>query len=313
MFKNNSVTLDTNWQHLGRCQLCKTASSTHEVDLGLRASWVLDMGTHATNFEDQLNKQNLEDAEYHGAVADLEEKRDVLYEAILSARWMIKTIIDDPTLTKGDRRMIEDVFDISQPVESRGYDLIIEIANDILTGQQKLVDMAAVWKLPDGVITNLTNAKTALETANETAKIEHGEKLNATETLNTMRAAGNNLLRNIYRWAIAVWGDDDSRLLEFGFVPKSMIWTENTPYAPKNFHFDESDATFKWDAIEDVTAYQLDYRLTNTSGDWTELYKGSDNFCADKPPAAGEYDFRVRAWDNNDSGRWSTVITVDFP
>jgi hypothetical protein len=188
----------------------------------------------------------------------------------------------------------------------------ISIADDILTGQQKLVDIAAIWKLLDTMITNITNSKVALETANEKVKVSHGEKLKATENLNTMFAAGSNLLRNIYHWTIAVWSNNDPRLLEFGFVPKSMVWTEETAYSPKNFRFDEYDATFKWDDIEDATAYQLDYRLIKTSGKWTELYKNSDNFCAKKPPEPGKYNFRVRAWLDDKPGKWSTVLTVDI-
>ena len=312
MFKNNAFSADTNWQHLERCRLCTAASATHKTDLGLRNSWVLDIGTHVTDFETQLNTQNLEDAEYHGAVADLQVKRKDLFDTLASARWMIKTIVDDPALSEGDRKMIADVFDIAQRFPNDLYDLLIEIASDILTGQQKLVDMAAVWKLPDVMITDITDQKTALENANERTRVEHGEKLKATEDLNTMRGVGDNLLRNIFRWATAVWGNEDSRLLEFGFVPKSMIWADNTPYAPKNLYYDDSDATFKWDALEDVTDHQLHYRLTNTSSNWTELYKGKDNFCTGKPSEPNEYDFRVRAWDGDNSGRWSTIITVDI-
>jgi len=225
MFKNNQFSGDTHWEHLHRSQLCATASATHEAELGLRASWVADIATHATDFEAQLDTQNLEDAEYHGAVADMKSRREALYELVSSARWMIKTIIDDPDLADGDRKLINDVFDIEQPLESKSYERLYEAVEDILTGQQKLEDMGASWKLPDAMITNLTDSQSGMKTASETLKIEHGEKLKATEDLYTMRTTGENLLRNVFRWCVAVWGDDDERLLEFGFVPKSQIWT----------------------------------------------------------------------------------------
>ena len=313
MFKNNNLARDTHWEHLHRSQLCAVASATHEAELGLRPLWVADIAKHATGFEAQLDTQNLEDAEYHGAVADMKSKREALYDMVGSARWMIKTIIDDPALPDGDRRLIDDVFDIDQALDSKSYERLYEAVEDILTGQQKLDDMGASWKLPAAMITNLTDAQSGIRAASETLKIEHGEKLKATEDLYTMRDNGENLLRNIFRWCIAVWGDDEERLLEFGFVPKSQIWTENKPPHPAEFEWDEVAKEFQWSSVEGVDNYEIDYRLTGASGKWTQLYFGSKTSMDESPAEPGEYDFRIRSWSGDDWGAWSGDITVNFP
>ena len=310
MFKNNSVKVDTNWQHLERCQLCASASRVHKDELGLRELWVIDMEEHATDFESSLNTQNICRAEYHGATADLGKKRYDLYGMICSVRWMIRTIINDPALSSGDQRMIEDIFDMSQAVNSHGYNLMVEIANDILTGQEKLIEMAAAWRIPDDVIADLTAKKNLFEAANIEAKLKHGEKLKATERVHQMRKNGNDLLHNIFYWIIAVWDDDDSRLLEFGFVPRSMIWSEKLPTIPKNLRYDESAMIFSWDRVEGAISYDLDYRGVGSSGNWTRLYSGAESFCGDKPDTPGEYDFRLRAWDVKKSSKWSNLLTV---
>ena len=233
MIKNNAFYRDKHYEHLERCQLCEVAAAKHQLELGFRDSWVLDIATHTVDFENQLNKQNTEDAEYHGAVADLRAKRSTMNGLISSAKLMIKTIINDPALGAGDRRMIADIFTSERAHNVNSYDSLHDVAADILTGQQKLVDIGAVWKLPDAVIANLTVTLTAMENAREFAHTAHSEKIGATETLRQMRTFGETLLRSIYCWTIAVWGNDDPRLLEFGFVPKSMISTPKNPVEPE--------------------------------------------------------------------------------
>jgi hypothetical protein len=107
-----------------------------------------------------------------------------------------------------------------------------------------------------------------------------------------------------------VWSNDNSRLMLLGFCPKSEIWTEHKPPAPKNFYFNED--TFAWNAVEDIDSYELQYRLTSVSGDWSELYKGSNIFFTGRPPEPGRYDFRVRAYTKRHFGKWSSIIIVVF-
>ena len=228
MFKNNQFSKDTHEEHLQRCILCASGVVTHDPVLSFRPAWVADIATHATNFETLLNAQNIEDAEWHGAVASLEALRNSLYELNFSARWMVKTILDDPTMSAGDLALIDDAFDIDDEL-TKGFFSLTENTRKLLLGQEQLVAIGATWTLPLDMVTNLTNGFSEIKSLSESAEIEHGEKLKATKDLYSAREVGENLLRNLFRWVVANWGDDDTRMLEFGFVPKSQIWTPGQP------------------------------------------------------------------------------------
>jgi len=228
MFKDNNFTRNTHEEHLQRCQLCALGVATYDAELAFRPSWVSDITAHAPAFEALLNEQNIQDAEWHGAVESLETARNNLYELNSSARWMVKTILDDPTMESGVLRLIDDAFDIDEKL-SKGFFNLTENTRKLLNGQAKLVAMTAPWTLPAAMVTNLTDGLAAVESLADAAEDEHGEKLKATDDIYTARSDGEHLLRNIFRWVVANWGDDDPRMLEFGFVPKSSIWTPGDP------------------------------------------------------------------------------------
>jgi len=228
MFPNNRFSEDTHEEHYQRVMLCAQGVATYNVELAFRPSWVTDITAYPPEFEALLNAQNLEDADWHGAIAALETARNSLYEFNSSARWMVKTILDDPTMDSGDLRMIDDAFDIDEEL-TKGYMNLTENTRKLLHGQERLVDIGAPWTLPADMVTNLTNGLASVVSLAQTAEDEHGEKLKATDDVYTKRTIGENLLRNIFRWVVANWDDDDPRMLEFGFVPKSQIHTPGEP------------------------------------------------------------------------------------
>ena len=119
-------------------------------------------------------------------------------------------------------------------------------------------------------------------------------------------------LRAVYDLAVLAWGNNDSRLMALGFVLKSQIWTRNRPFAPEDFRYDPDAGVFIWTAIEDITEYELVCRLEDTSGAWTQLYKGAENTTDAKPQTPGTYDCRLRAWKGDTEGRWTKTIEVAF-
>ena len=63
---------------------------------------------------------------------------------------------------------------------------------------------------------------------------EISQRRETTVEKNIEREKGNKYLRRVFHRAISFWGDNDSRLLELGFVPKSTIWTDDKPHSPQN-------------------------------------------------------------------------------
>ena len=166
--------------------------------------------------------------------------------------------------------------------------------------------------VPDAVMTTLMNHDTALHDLRDTSKTEEEESDTAYRIKAETFATDSRELSILFTVAKLTWGPDSSKLKLLGFVPSSEIWTKNKPPYPKNFAYDENSAQFTWDAVEGVDNYEIDYRSTGASGDWTQLYKGAATSTSDKPPDAGEYDFRIRSWSGDDSGAWSGVISVNF-
>lgn len=312
MFENNNFARDTNEQHNQRVLLCAPASATYKVELGLRDSWVADIAAHAISFTALLDKWNIEDAEYHGSTADLKAKRETLYAQNTDARWMIKTIIDDPAVDPGTKRMIDDAFDIDADL-TKGVDTLATATKAIFVGQAKLIEIGAAWGLPAAVVTNLHNALTAMETAFAVSKKEHGEKLQAMEDIYQARLHGENLLRNIYRWCVAVWGDDEERLLEFGFVPKSQIFTpgDGLP-VPQFLMYDQFRNQFSWETVPGAEKYELIVKNTATQ---VETTYATAQTVQKLELAKGEYSAKVRAIrDANpiEYSDWSVEIPVSI-
>ena len=228
MFPDNNFTRDTHEEHYQRVQLCAQGVATYDGELSFRPSWVTEITAYPPEFEALLNSQNLEDADWHGSIAALEAARNILYEFNSSARWMVKTILDDPTMDSGILRQIDDAFDIDEKL-SKGFMNLTRNTRKLLHGQEVLEDISAPWTLPDAMVTNLTDGVASVETLADTAEKEHGEKLRATDDVYAKREIGENLLRNIFRWVVANWGHNDPRMLEFGFVPTSQIVTPGQP------------------------------------------------------------------------------------
>ncbi len=313
MFKHNSFTRDTNWQHLERSALCAAASALYQPQLQMRQVWIDELATHVAAFRVRLEDQNLHAAEYHGAVTALYEKLGIIYEYIASARMMIKTIIDDPTLSDGNRRMLRDIFDIQEVLYRRSYLRLNKAARNIFSGQDKLVSIGATWKLPDAVIANIQNSLADARAASDIVLAERGEKLKSSKEVNVLRRKGEGLLRNVLYWIIAVWGANDDRLLEFGFVPKSQIWTPagSELQPPTGCFYDANSFKLKWNAVEGAKSYRIEqklksdvhYKLVGTS-DSTEWRLFT--------PFIGENLFRVCAVSGDEIGDYSAPIDVNI-
>lgn len=313
MFKHNSFTRDTNWQHLERSALCAAASVLYQPQLQMRQVWIDELNTHVAAFRIRLEEQNLHAAEYHGAVTALYEKLGVLYEYIASARMMIKTIIDDPALSDGNRRMLRDIFDIQEVLYRRSYLRLNKAARNIFTGQDKLISIGATWKLPDAVIANIQSALSDARAASDIVLAERGEKLKSSKEVNVMRRKGEGLLRNVFHWIIAVWGANDDRLLEFGFVPKSQIWTPagSELQPPTGFIYDANSFKLKWNAVDGAKNYRIEqklksdvhYKLVGTTEniEW-RLFM----------PFIGENSFRVCAVNGEEVGDYSAPVDVNI-
>lgn len=311
MFINNRLTHDTNEQHLQRCERCVIGIAMHNAELNFKPDWITDLDTHILRFKNFTNLQNLHDAEWHSKIVDQNMTKIALTENNSRARWMIKTIIDDDKLSPGTRKLIADAFDIDEKVGNSFFSLT-QNTRKILNGQEKLISMGITWRLPQNLIDALTTNLSLLQQLASSSEIEHGEKLKATIDVKGERSIGERILRNIFRWIIANWGDGDTRLLDFGFVPKSQIRTpsdDNKLPAPRNFSYDKEKLFLKWDTVDGADKYVVEHKIASEQY-YTKIGTVLTNEFKLKTPYIGDNFFRVTAVRDEDLGEPSAPLDV---
>jgi len=311
MFTNNSLTRDTNEQHLQRCERCVIGITMHNAELNFKQDWITDLDVHILRFKNFTNLQNMHDAEWHSKIVDQNVVKIALTENNTRARWMIKTIIDDDKLSPGTRKLIADAFDIDEKVGNSFFSLT-QNTRKILNGQEKLISLGITWRLPQNLIDTLTTNLALLQQLASSSEIEHGEKLKATIDVKGERYVGEKILRNIFRWIIANWGDADTRLLDFGFVPKSQINTpsdDNKLPAPRNFTYEKEKILLKWDTVEDAEKYRVEHRIASEQY-YSQIGIVLANEFKLKIPYIGDNYFRVNAVRDTENGESSAPLDV---
>jgi len=83
------------------------------------------------------------------------------------------------------------------------------------------------------------------------------------------------------------------------------------PEAPANLAYAEASNLFSWDSVLNATSYQLLYRELGNVG-WINVYEGTDNFVVFSP-AAGTWEFTVRARNAGGYGDYAPAIVVNVP
>jgi hypothetical protein len=309
IFRSNAFTSDTDSDHLARATEMADGLAIHGLDLGFLAPEIEVFTAYPAIFETALFKMDEEKADVDEKYTALHDEEDAVRAQYSACQ---KTIIGEMAVATEDvKAYLESRFDIygSQPNSQSGF---INVAASMLKGYDDLAVEHPDILLPAVPFEDLRTKLTSFSVTTGEISEEVSQKREATVEKNLERGMGNKYLSRGFHRALAFWGDNDSRLLELGFVPKSMIWTDNKPYSPKNLSYDEPTGTFSWDIVDDVDSYQLDCRLNNSTGDWTIMYEGTENSTISKPPTPAEYDIRCRAIAGDTLGNWCTPITVDF-
>jgi hypothetical protein len=142
----------------------------------------------------------------------------------------------------------------------------IDMARQIVAANRKLIEQGSPFALPVEVSDKLALKITEIETAIRNRAFVQNERLTAGLAKSNERHFGNILMFQTYSWVTAFWSPDDMRLLEFGFVPRSQIWTspENqTPVTPKNFAYDAANFMLTWDSSEYAKSYRIERKGEN--------------------------------------------------
>ena len=308
MIINNNIAGDNYTERAERIQLLSTNIDTYAAELGIAGDKLTACQNADTEWENACAKATVEDGQMDEAFETFQQSVKAAANYYRMAKDHLLTIIYEAEGAPDDFIHAYG-FDVDSPRRYKKLTAAIEAwkrNHDFLIGEN---DTRVVT---DAIMTNLMTHKTTIDTLSNTAFIEREESDMAFSEKQALYDVQTRLLQFVLTTAILTWGDDAPKLRLLGFCPSSEVWTKKKPYAPKNFAYDDVASRFNWDIVMDVDSYEVDFRLTGASGDWTTLYEGVENFTTKKPPDPGEYDFRVRAIAEGKLGAWSGVLLVNF-
>jgi len=300
---SNDFSNDNDGVRNERCLHLQNNIDTYAAEIGctgVHLAWA--QGCYDT-WTDLCSTTIVEDGQKQEATQEYQKKFAECREYYQNAKDLLKSIIWE--YEKPDE--IEEAYGVRFNTP-RSRPLLIDVIKAFKKQHDLFIAAGDPRVIADAIVTQMVTLKDEMDDMATTAGTEKLEASQAFDNKQNEFTTGSDRLKIIYNMAKIIWGNDDPRLFELGFVPKSAIWTENKPPHPKNFLYDDVAKEFKWDAVEGVDSYEVDFRLTGASGDWTTLYEGADNFTDKRPPDPGEYDFRVRAIADGKLGAWSGVI-----
>jgi len=298
---DNAFTNDLYQVRTARLQFLKAYIDTHAPALSLPP----DLLTWAQGAYDvwypELIGADMEWAEKESAflAAELAEKpvreRLNILKDLLRARY-----VDEPI------RLERYNIDEDTPRSRKG---MVQMADDVLKAHGLLKAEGDPHVLPDEMMDNLLSLLAVVNDAETVSRGELADAKTATKKLKELFDNDSKKLGLLHNWAVAMWGADDPRMLELGFVqryPKTGGGGE-VPSVPEGFAFEWLDPAirFEWSPVEGATSYQL--AMSEDGESWEEIFSGPEN-ALDYEPGAGLRYYRVRARNANGYGDWSETL-----
>ncbi len=221
--QNNDFTHDTDGQHIERCETLFIGIDAHGAALSFSAADITKIKTYCTDIKAAMLALAKEKA-------DVDEVFVELHAAEAAARIKYTACQD---YVRGEMQVAEagtaeymnERFNIHGGAPDRREDFINE-ADEMIDSYTNILTEHPDVTLAPALFDELTALIAALRVAKNAVPIERAQESEASVVKRVlMETTGYSILRWVFNRAKSFWGDDDPRLLELGFVPKSMIWT----------------------------------------------------------------------------------------
>ncbi len=307
-FKNNNFSNDDPVTRVFRLHFLKLGIDDNAAVLGVTG----DLLAWAQNCEKEWNdiyrEAKFSRLEASSAFAECRRKQVELTAFYQKAKDLLKALIAESE--NPDEVMRAYSIDSWTPRTREG----IETAVDDLIRQNAVFSAEGVeWVLPEHIIDEIQSLRDEMSALHTDAVTKRDRAKTALKARNKRFIEDTKRLKVIFQMAVLVWGVNSNDLSRIGMVRKSSIWTKRRPPTPENFAYDSDSRIFRWDAIEDVTAYEAHYREADEKGHWTAFYEGVENSCSPPDSLRGVFEFRVRAIAENKESHWSRVLEITFP
>jgi len=227
--RHNNVARDTDGEFALRAEECAVGIALHYTDLSLTEDQRDAVIAFAPAFRQALYVQSEEQADLvqiHTRLDNLEIELRAKYVACQRHIYGEMIFLSDDV-----DEHLRLIYDLDGELPKARAELL-KVVNKMIKGYaQMLVELPGV-ELVASLFTELETLYTNFMADYDNVSAEHKESRLAFYNKRVLREQGEKLLRQVFHRAVALWGDDDNRLLELGFVPKSLIWTPSEPSEP---------------------------------------------------------------------------------
>jgi hypothetical protein len=224
--KHNNPHHDTDGELAIRAEECAVGIVIHFADLSFTTVQRDAIVAFAPAFRQALYVQTEENADVDENYVNLNIADTALRAKYVSCQEHIKG--EMLFLSAGTVEHLNELYDVDGGLPDNRADML-KVADIMIKGFDKMgVELPAV-ELIESLFTELETLRDSVKTIMDKVPDDLRESRLATYAKNTLRDQGEKLLRQVFHRAVALWSDEDNRLLELGFVPKSMIWTPGQP------------------------------------------------------------------------------------
>lgn len=222
--KNNKLSREPIENRLYRLLRMQNNIDTHAVELGIAGLLLVWAQNCHTRFSGAYTDAGIESGESKDSTLMVHEKFDTTLDYYQQAKEIL-----DATLAqyKPDDILLAS-YGIDDPTP-RTYLALTEAIDKFEAAHNRLVAELDERVIAQAIIDQMVLYGNEFEAELETAGIEKKESDVAYQKQHSYYAEDTIKLRLIFKIACMVWGDDDPKLKDLGFVPSSEVWTPGQP------------------------------------------------------------------------------------
>ncbi len=235
---DNNLPHDSKEVRLYRLMRMQNNIDTYSAVLGILGAILAWAQSCYTRFTDAVTAATVEDGESQDARIILRDKFDVALDYYQKAKEILQAKLD--LYPPDDHLLASYGIKISTP---RTYQALKEAADAMILKHDMLVGAGDERVIAQAIIDQLTIYRDEFNEALEAAGIEDRETDDAYALQHKYFDEDTERLRLVFKIACLIWGDDDPKLKDLGFVPSSEIWTPGQP-DPELPVFPNPPATF---------------------------------------------------------------------
>ena len=221
---NNGISLDTIDIRLYRLLRMQNNIDAYAVALGVSGALLAWAQACYDRFSGAVTSAGVEDGESKDATIILHDLWATFGDYYQQAKDILEAKL---AMFKPDEHL-QASYGVDKRTPETYHDLITA-ANEMIAKHDELVLSGDERVIAQAIINQLTIHRNNFVAQVETAGIERRESDEAFNLQHSYFDEDTENLRYIFTIAKLIWGDDDPKLKDLGFVPASEIWTPGQP------------------------------------------------------------------------------------